>query len=66
MCLIGPRSHAVDHNEHYRKLIPVYMQRHPFKPVMAGLTHVEGLRGETTELDAMARRVDAELRYLRE
>ena len=66
MSLVGPRPHAVDHNEHYRKLIPAYMQRHLFKPGMTGLAQVEGLRGETAELDAMARRVEADLRYQRE
>jgi putative colanic acid biosynthesis UDP-glucose lipid carrier transferase len=65
MSLVGPRPHAVDHNEHYRKLIPAYMQRHAFKPGMTGLAQVEGLRGETAELSAMARRVDADLRYQR-
>jgi putative colanic acid biosynthesis UDP-glucose lipid carrier transferase len=66
MSLVGPRPHAVDHNEHYRKLIPAYMQRHLFRPGMTGLAQVEGLRGETAELDAMARRVEADLRYQRE
>ena len=66
MSLVGPRPHAVDHNEHYRQLIPAYMQRHLFKPGMTGLAQVEGLRGETAELDAMARRVEADLRYQRE
>ncbi|MFM9088039.1 MAG: undecaprenyl-phosphate glucose phosphotransferase [Cyanobium sp.] len=66
MSLVGPRPHAVDHNEHYRKLIPGYMQRHLFKPGMTGLAQVEGWRGETAELSAMARRVEADLRYQRE
>jgi putative colanic acid biosynthesis UDP-glucose lipid carrier transferase len=66
MSLVGPRPHAVDHNERYRQLIPGYMQRHSFKPGMTGLAQVEGWRGETAELDAMARRVEADLRYQRE
>ena len=66
MSLVGPRPHAVDHNEHYRQLIPGYMQRHSFKPGMTGLAQVEGWRGETAELDSMARRVEADLRYQRE
>ena len=66
MSLVGPRPHAVDHNEYYRRLIPGYMQRHLFKPGMTGLAQVEGLRGETPELQAMARRVEADLRYQRE
>ena len=66
MSLVGPRPHAVDHNEYYRNLIPGYMQRHSFKPGMTGLAQVEGWRGETAELNAMARRVEADLRYQRE
>lgn len=66
MSLVGPRPHAVDHNEYYRNLIPGYMQRHSFKPGMTGLAQVEGWRGETAQLNAMARRVEADLRYQRE
>ncbi|MEB3334047.1 MAG: exopolysaccharide biosynthesis polyprenyl glycosylphosphotransferase, partial [Cyanobacteriota bacterium] len=66
MSLVGPRPHAIDHNEHYRRLIPAYMQRHLFKPGMTGLAQVEGWRGETAELEAMARRVEADLRYQRD
>ena len=66
MSLVGPRPHAVEHNEHYRRLIPAYMQRHLFKPGMTGLAQVEGWRGETAELEAMARRVEADLRYQRD
>jgi putative colanic acid biosynthesis UDP-glucose lipid carrier transferase len=66
MSLVGPRPHAVDHNELYRRLSPGYMQRHLFKPGMTGLAQVEGWRGETAELEAMARRVEADLRYQRE
>jgi putative colanic acid biosynthesis UDP-glucose lipid carrier transferase len=66
MSLVGPRPHAVDHNEYYRNLIPGYMQRHSFKPGMTGLAQVEGWRGETAQLNAMASRVEADLRYQRE
>lgn len=66
MSLVGPRPHAIDHNEHYRRLIPAYMQRHLFKPGMTGLAQVEGWRGETATLEAMARRVEADLRYQRD
>ena len=66
MSLVGPRPHAVEHNEHYRKHVPGYMQRHAFKPGITGLAQVEGWRGETAELEAMARRVDADLRYQRD
>jgi putative colanic acid biosynthesis UDP-glucose lipid carrier transferase len=66
MSLVGPRPHAVEHNQQYRKLISGYMQRHLFKPGMTGLAQVEGWRGETACLDLMARRVEADLRYLRD
>ena len=65
MSLVGPRPHAVDHNEHYRKHLAGYMQRHAFKPGITGLAQVEGWRGETAEMEAMARRIDADLRYQR-
>ena len=66
MSIVGPRPHAVDHNESYRKLIPGYMQRHSFKPGLTGLAQVEGWRGETRDLLSMANRVEADLRYQRE
>jgi putative colanic acid biosynthesis UDP-glucose lipid carrier transferase len=66
MSLVGPRPHAVDHNEQYRRLIPGYMQRHTFKPGITGLAQVEGWRGETSDLQSMARRIDADLRYQRD
>ena len=66
MSIVGPRPHAVDHNESYRRLIPGYMQRHAFKPGLTGLAQVEGWRGETRDLESMANRVEADLRYQRE
>lgn len=66
MSLVGPRPHAVEHNEHYRQLIPGYMQRHLFKPGITGLAQVKGFRGETATLQAMADRVEADLEYQRE
>ena len=66
MSLVGPRPHAVEHNEYYRQHVAGYMQRHAFKPGITGLAQVEGWRGETAEMDAMARRVDADLRYQRD
>ena len=66
MSIVGPRPHAVDHNESYRRLIPGYMQRHAFKPGLTGLAQVEGWRGETPTIEYMANRVEADLRYQRE
>jgi putative colanic acid biosynthesis UDP-glucose lipid carrier transferase len=66
MSLVGPRPHAVEHNEHYRQHIPGYMQRHTFKPGITGLAQIQGWRGETTTMQAMAQRIDADLRYARD
>lgn len=66
MSIVGPRPHAVAHNESYRRLIPGYMQRHAFKPGLTGLAQVEGWRGETPTLEYMSNRVEADLRYQRE
>lgn len=66
MSVVGPRPHAVDHNEQYRHLIPGYMQRHLCKPGITGLAQVSGFRGETPTLQAMAGRVAADLEYQRD
>jgi putative colanic acid biosysnthesis UDP-glucose lipid carrier transferase len=65
MSLVGPRPHAVAHNEEYRKLISGYMVRHKVTPGITGLAQVSGCRGETSTLDDMRRRVQYDLEYLR-
>jgi putative colanic acid biosysnthesis UDP-glucose lipid carrier transferase len=65
MSLVGPRPHAVAHNEEYRKLISGYMVRHKVAPGITGLAQVSGCRGETSTLDDMRRRVQYDLEYLR-
>ncbi|MGE0030824.1 MAG: undecaprenyl-phosphate glucose phosphotransferase [Steroidobacteraceae bacterium] len=65
MSVVGPRPHAVAHNELYRKLIPDYMFRHKVKPGITGLAQVNGLRGETDTLDKMRARIECDLDYLR-
>jgi putative colanic acid biosysnthesis UDP-glucose lipid carrier transferase len=65
MSLVGPRPHAVAHNEMYRKLIPGYMVRHKVKPGITGLAQVNGLRGETRTVEQMEARVRYDLEYLR-
>jgi len=65
MSLVGPRPHAVAHNEQYRRLIKGYMVRHKVPPGITGLAQVNGCRGETTLLEDMRRRVDYDLDYLR-
>jgi putative colanic acid biosynthesis UDP-glucose lipid carrier transferase len=65
MSLVGPRPHAVAHNDEYRKLISGYMVRHKVAPGITGLAQVSGYRGETSTLDDMRRRVQYDLEYLR-
>jgi putative colanic acid biosynthesis UDP-glucose lipid carrier transferase len=65
MSVVGPRPHAVAHNEMYRKLIRGYMIRHKVKPGITGLAQVNGLRGETDSLDKMRARIEYDLAYLR-
>jgi putative colanic acid biosynthesis UDP-glucose lipid carrier transferase len=65
MSIVGPRPHAVAHNEMYRKLIKGYMVRHKVKPGITGWAQVNGLRGETETLDKMQSRIEHDLDYLR-
>ena len=65
MSIVGPRPHAVVHNEMYRKLIKGYMVRHKVKPGITGWAQVNGYRGETETLDKMQGRIDYDLDYLR-
>ncbi len=65
MSLVGPRPHAVAHNEEYRKLIKRYMVRHKVLPGITGLAQVSGCRGETALLEEMEARVSLDLEYLR-
>ena len=65
MSLVGPRPHAVSHNEEYRKLIDGYMLRHKVRPGITGWAQVNGFRGETESVDKMQRRVEYDLDYLR-
>jgi putative colanic acid biosysnthesis UDP-glucose lipid carrier transferase len=65
MSIVGPRPHAVAHNEMYRKLIKGYMLRHKVKPGITGWAQVNGYRGETETLEKMQGRIDCDLDYLR-
>jgi len=64
MSIVGPRPHAVAHNEAYRKLIPGYMLRHKVKPGITGLAQVNGCRGETETMEKMEARVQCDLEYI--
>jgi len=65
MSIVGPRPHAVAHNEMYRKLIKGYMVRHKVKPGITGWAQVNGHRGETEQLEKMEARIEFDLDYLR-
>jgi putative colanic acid biosynthesis UDP-glucose lipid carrier transferase len=64
MSLVGPRPHAVAHNERYRALIPGYMLRHKVKPGITGWAQVNGWRGETPTVAWMEKRVEHDLQYI--
>jgi putative colanic acid biosynthesis UDP-glucose lipid carrier transferase len=65
MSFVGPRPHAVAHNEEYRKVIDGYMIRHKVRPGITGWAQVHGLRGETATVDKMHDRVLYDLDYLK-
>jgi putative colanic acid biosynthesis UDP-glucose lipid carrier transferase len=65
MSLVGPRPHAVAHNEFYRQRLPRYMLRHKVRPGITGLAQVNGFRGETETLEKMEQRLAYDLEYLR-
>jgi putative colanic acid biosynthesis UDP-glucose lipid carrier transferase len=65
MSIVGPRPHAVAHNEEYRRIIKAYMVRHKVKPGITGWAQVNGHRGETDTIEKMQARVEYDLEYLR-
>ncbi|MDO6592913.1 undecaprenyl-phosphate glucose phosphotransferase [Neptuniibacter sp. 1_MG-2023] len=64
MSLVGPRPHAVAHNNYYSDKINAYLARHRIKPGMTGLAQINGYRGETETIDKMERRVEYDLSYI--
>ena len=64
MSIVGPRPHAIAHNEEFRKRIPGYMLRHKVKPGITGLAQINGCRGETETPDKMENRVQYDLEYI--
>jgi Undecaprenyl-phosphate glucose phosphotransferase len=64
MSLVGPRPHAVAHNEHYAKFIDGYLARHRVKPGITGWAQINGFRGETSALEEMAGRIQCDLYYI--
>jgi putative colanic acid biosynthesis UDP-glucose lipid carrier transferase len=65
MSIVGPRPHAVAHNEQYRQIIKAYMVRHKVRPGITGWAQVNGHRGETDTTEKMQARVEYDLEYLR-
>ena len=65
MSIVGPRPHAISHNELYRNLIKGYMVRHKVKPGITGWAQVNGFRGETESVESMKARIDFDLDYLK-
>ena len=64
MSLVGPRPHAIAHNEQYRSIVGNYMLRHKVKPGITGWAQVNGLRGETDVTEKMRKRVEFDLYYI--
>ncbi|MBR9829732.1 MAG: undecaprenyl-phosphate glucose phosphotransferase [Oceanospirillales bacterium] len=64
MSIVGPRPHALAHNEYYMDLVESYMKRHKVKPGITGWAQVNGLRGETDTLEKMESRVEHDLWYI--
>lgn len=64
MSLVGPRPHAVQHDELYSKGINAYFARHNIKPGITGLAQVRGLRGETSEIERMQERIESDIEYI--
>ncbi|WP_122571030.1 undecaprenyl-phosphate glucose phosphotransferase [Pseudomonas viridiflava] len=64
MSIVGPRPHAVAHNEQYRRQVSGYMLRHKVKPGITGWAQINGWRGETDTLDKMRKRVEFDLEYI--
>jgi putative colanic acid biosynthesis UDP-glucose lipid carrier transferase len=64
MSIVGPRPHALAHDEHYRPKIPTYSLRHSVKPGITGWAQVNGWRGETDTDEKMVKRVEHDIHYI--
>lgn len=64
MSVVGPRPHALPHNDLYKNKLALYMQRHRVKPGITGWAQINGCRGETDSIDKMARRIALDLDYI--
>jgi putative colanic acid biosynthesis UDP-glucose lipid carrier transferase len=66
MSVVGPRPHALAHNEKYRAVIDYYMLRHKIRPGITGWAQVNGWRGETDTVEKMEMRIKYDLDYIRQ
>lgn len=64
MSIVGPRPHAITHNNHYKKYIDCYMERHQIKPGITGWAQINGYRGETEKIDTMQSRINFDMYYI--
>ncbi len=64
MSIVGPRPHAMAHNEFYKEEIEYYMQRHKVKPGITGWAQINGFRGETDTIEKMRKRIEYDLFYI--
>ena len=64
MSLVGPRPHALAHNEHFSSLVEHYARRHKMKPGITGWAQVNGCRGETDTQEKMRKRIELDLYYI--
>lgn len=64
MSIVGPRPHAIEHNEQFKELVDDYMRRHKVKPGITGWAQINGWRGETDTLEKMRKRVEYDLYYI--
>jgi putative colanic acid biosynthesis UDP-glucose lipid carrier transferase len=65
MSIVGPRPHMISHTEEYSQLIAKYRSRHLLRPGITGWAQIRGLRGEVKTTEAMLKRVDADVWYLK-
>jgi len=65
MSLVGPRPHALVHDEEFTRLLEIYPDRHQMKPGLTGLAQVTGLRGSTAKPGSIEARVEADLAYIK-
>jgi len=65
MALVGPRPHAIEHDEYYGSILPMYKKRFAVRPGLTGWAQINGLRGETRTLDKMEQRIRCDLEYVR-